>query len=68
MKAGHQNSLAEVRSLIQSGLDQALRSELLDGEEVLNALEKRIGPPTPSPGSNSADTAPAGSRMTQKRP
>lgn len=42
-ETGHQTSLAEVRSLIESGLDQARRGELLDGEEVFQALEKRIG-------------------------
>lgn len=42
-ETGHQTSLTEVRTLIESGLDQARRGELLDGEEVFQALEKRIG-------------------------
>lgn len=44
-ETGHHTSLVEVRSLIESGLDQARRGELLDGEEALQALEKRIGSP-----------------------
>jgi antitoxin ParD1/3/4 len=37
------NAEESLRSAIAVGLEQALRGELLDGEEVFEALEQRIG-------------------------
>jgi antitoxin ParD1/3/4 len=33
-----------LRASVRIGLEQALRGELLDGEEVFDSLERRIGP------------------------
>jgi antitoxin ParD1/3/4 len=41
-ETGHHASLDGVRTLIASGLEQARRGELLDGEEVFRALEERL--------------------------
>jgi antitoxin ParD1/3/4 len=41
-EAEHRHTLDGVRSLIASGLEQARRGELLDGDEVFRDLEERI--------------------------
>jgi antitoxin ParD1/3/4 len=38
---------ASLRASVRMGLEQALRGELLDGEEVFESLERRIGPRVP---------------------
>jgi antitoxin ParD1/3/4 len=43
-----QAQLQRLRNQIQVGLDQAKRGELLDGEEVFEALERSLAEPKPT--------------------